>query len=93
MIEQLKKRILTYYLLSNIEQEVWIYQDRINFVKKLLNRVIFSTGVLGVLFLVLFMLDYKFASKIVFPFFMASLIPYYFYAVSCHLLRKEKNNT
>ncbi|MBA2649654.1 MAG: hypothetical protein H0U75_08710 [Legionella sp.] len=89
MREKIRSELFKYYLFPS-KNRIWAYQDRVDFVKQFLNRVMFSSGFLGLLFISLNILECKFASKIVFPFFLVSLMSYYLYGVMISLLRNEK---
>lgn len=94
MLEKIKNMVLEYYLLTPTEKNTCVvtYQDRVNFSKTMLNRIFAPIALLGIVLFLLNLLNYHLASKIIFPFFLASIFPYYFYGVIVWLLHKEKIN-
>lgn len=91
MLEKTKKAVLNYYLLNFKRTTTKVtFQEREQFIKKLLNRVVYATGFFGIILIWSTIFNYSLIAKLVFPFFMFSLIPYFIYGIMVKLHHSEK---
>lgn len=91
MLEKIKNNVLAYYFLVPVANSKTVtYQDRVELAKNMLDRVFLPIVILGLVLIILNIFNIPLVSKFVFPFFLASIFPYYIYGVVVWLLYKEK---